>query len=81
MRVNFSLLTDSYDEGASPGNAVRIVLHFIGAVDHLMRYLAVSRSKRQPLAPSAADEVLLFTPQFGCSTGPIQLASVLMGRR
>jgi hypothetical protein len=47
VRVNFSLLTDSYDEGASPWDVVPIVLQFIDAIERLPMYLAVGRSKHQ----------------------------------
>ena len=49
-----------------------IVLQVLDAISRLMRYLAVGGSKRQPLARSAADEVLLFARQFGRSCGWVQ---------
>ena len=60
MRVSFSLLTDSQDDGASPWHVVAIVLEVVGAIDRLMLYVAVGGSKLDPFGRSAADEVLVF---------------------
>ena len=49
MRVSFSLLTDSQDDGASPWDVVAIVLQVVGAMDRLMMYVAEGGSKRHPL--------------------------------
>jgi hypothetical protein len=75
MRVSFSLLTDSQDDGASPGDVVAIVLQVVGAMDRLMMYVAEGGSKRHPLGRSAADEVLIFAPEFSRSLG---LALILL---
>jgi hypothetical protein len=39
MRVSFSLLTDSQNDGASPWDVVAIVLQVVGAMDRLIVYL------------------------------------------
>jgi hypothetical protein len=48
MRVNFSLLRDSDDEGANPWDVVPVVLQFIDAMDRLMMYLAGSHDPARP---------------------------------
>ena len=72
MRVRFSLLIDSQDDGASPWDVVAIVLQVVGAVDRLMMHVAEVGSKRQPLGRSAADEVLVFAPEFSRSSVLVQ---------
>jgi hypothetical protein len=68
MRVSFSLLTDSQDDGASPWQVVAIVFQVVGATDRLMMYVAEGGSKRHPLGVSTADEALVFAPEFSrCS--------------
>ena len=54
MRVNFSLLADSQDNGASPRDVAAIVLQIV-AMDRLMMYVAAGGSKRHTLGRSAAD--------------------------
>ena len=49
MRVSFSLLTDSQDDGANPWDAMC----------RLLMYVAEDGSKRHPLGRSTADEVLV----------------------
>ena len=72
MRVSFSLPIDSQDDGASPWDVVAIVLQVVGAMDRLMMYVAEGGSKRHPLGRSAADEVLVFAPEFSRSRVPVQ---------
>ena len=67
MRVSFSLLTDSQDDGASPWDVAAIVLQVVDAMNRLMVYLAVGGSKRHPLGRSAADEVPVFAPELSRS--------------
>ena len=57
MRVSFSQLTDSQDDGASPWDAG----------DRLIMYLAEAGSKRHPLGRNTADEVLVWVPEFNRS--------------
>ena len=66
MGVSLSLLNDSWDDGASPWDALPVVPQVPDATGRLTRCLAVRESKRKrpPLARSAAHKVLLFTPQF-----------------
>ena len=71
MRVSLSLLTDSQDDGASPWDVVAIVLQVVGA-NRLMMYVAEGGSKRHPLGRSAADEVLVFAPEFSRSRVLVQ---------
>ena len=63
MRVNFSLLADSQDNGASPRDVAAVVLQIV-AMDRLMMYVAAGGSKRHTLGRSAADEVPVFVPEF-----------------
>ena len=76
MRVSPSLLSDSQDDGASPWDALQIVLQVPDATNRLTRYLAVGEGRRAPLAWSAANKMLLFAPQFtplfGRSCGWVQ---------
>jgi len=72
MRVSFSLLTDSLDDGASPWDVVAIVLQVFGAMDRLMMYVAEGGCKRHPFVWSAVDEVLVLTPEFSRSRIPVQ---------
>jgi hypothetical protein len=72
MRVSFSLLTDSQHDGASPWHVVAIVLEVVGAMDRLVMYVAEGGSKRHPLGRSAADEVLVFAPEFSRSRNLVQ---------
>ena len=72
MRVSFSLLTDSQDDGASPWDVVAIVLEVVGATDRLITYLAKGGSKRRPLGRSVADEVLVFAPEFSRARALVQ---------
>ena len=72
MRVSFSLLTDSQDDGASPWDVVAIVLQVVGAMDRLMMYVAEGGSKCHPLSGSAADEVLVLVPEFSRSRVLVQ---------
>lgn len=65
MRVSFSLLTDSLNDGASPWDVVAIVLQVVGAMDRLMMYVVVGWSKRHPVGRSAAVPVL--APEFSRS--------------
>ena len=44
MRVSLSLLNDSTDDGASPWDAVHVVLQVSDATSRLARYLVVSAS-------------------------------------
>ena len=81
MRVSFSLLTDSQDDGASPWDVVAIVLQVVGAMDRLMMYVAEGGSKRHPLGRSAADEVLVFAPEFSRFRVLFRAVLVLMERR
>src|SRR5271165_2168787 len=67
LRVSFSLLTDSQNDGASPWDVVAIVLQVVGAMDRLIMYLAVGGSKVHPPGRSASDEVLVFAPEFSRS--------------
>src|SRR5579859_2294124 len=67
MRVSFSLLTDSQDDGASPWDVVAVVLQVVGAMDRPIMTLAEGGSKRHPLGRSAADEVLVLAPEFSSS--------------
>ena len=60
MRVSFSLLTDSQDDGASPWDVAAIVPQVVGTMDRLMIYVAEGGSKRHPLGRSDFDEVLVF---------------------
>ena len=53
MRVSFSQLTDSQDDGASARDAM----------GRLMMYMAEGGSKRRPLGRSAADEVPVWAPE------------------
>ena len=46
MRVSFSLLTNSQDDGASPWNMTAVVLEVIGAMTRLMMCLGISGRKR-----------------------------------
>ena len=64
MGVSSSLLADSQDDGASPWRVVTVVLQVVGAKDRLMMYLAEGGSKRHPHGRSAADEVLVSSPEF-----------------
>ena len=68
MGVSSSLLTDSQDDGASPWHVVAIVLQVVGAMDRLMMYVTEGGSKRHPLGRSAAEEVLVFAPEFSRSS-------------
>jgi hypothetical protein len=63
MGVSSSLLTDPHDDGASPWHVVAIVLQVVGAMDRLMMYVTEG-GKRHPLGRSAAEEVLVFAPEF-----------------
>ena len=72
MRVRFGLLTDSQDDRASPWDVVAIVLQVVGAMDRLMMYVAEAGSKCHPLGRSAADEVLVFAPEFSRSRVLVQ---------
>src|ERR1700720_2053586 len=72
IRVSFSLLSDSQDDGASPWDVAAIVLQVVSAMDRLMIYVAEGGSKRHPLGRSAADEVLVFAPEFSCSRVLVQ---------
>jgi hypothetical protein len=72
MRVSFSLLTDSQEDGTSPWDAVAIVLHVFGAMDRLMMYVAECWNKRHPLSRSVAEEVLVFAPELGRSRFLVQ---------
>jgi hypothetical protein len=68
MRVSFSLLTDSQDDGASPWQVVAIVFQVVGATDRLMMYVAEGGSKRHPLGGSTAHEALVLATEFSrCS--------------
>ena len=80
MGVSSSLLTDSQDDGASPWRVVAIVLQVVGAMDRLMMYLAEGGSKRHPLGRSAADEVLVFAPEFSFSSVLVQYGISIDGR-
>ena len=46
MRVSFSLLADSQDDGPSPWDAAAIGLQVVGTMDRLVMYWAEGRSKR-----------------------------------
>jgi hypothetical protein len=72
MRVSFSLLTDSLDDGASPWDVVAIVLQVFGATDRLKMGVAEGGCKRHPLVRSPADEVLVFAPEFSPSRFLVQ---------
>src|ERR1700675_4695588 len=72
MRVSLSLLTDSQDDGASPWDVVAIGLQVVGPKDRLIMYVAEGGSKRHPLGRSAADEVLVFAPEFSRSRVLVQ---------
>ena len=72
MGVSSSLLTDSQDDGASPWDVVAIVLQVVGAMDRLIMYVAEGGSKRHPLGLSAAEEILVFAPEFSRSSVPVQ---------
>jgi hypothetical protein len=72
MRVSFSLLTDSQDDGASPWDLAAIVLKGVASMDRLMMYGADGGSKRHPIGRSAADGVLVFAPEFSRSSVPVQ---------
>ena len=67
MRVSFGLLTDSQDGGASPWDVVATVLQVVAAMGRLMMYVAEGGSKCDPLGRSAADKVLVFSPEFSRS--------------
>ena len=71
MRVSFSLLTDSQDDGASVWDMVPIVLQFINAMDRLMMFEAEGGRKRGPLGGST-DEALIFAPEFSRFRVPVQ---------
>jgi len=73
--VSFSLLTHSQDDGASPWDVVPIVLQVVGSMDRLMMYVAEGGSNRHPLGRSAADEVLVFAPEFSRSRVLVQLGT------
>jgi hypothetical protein len=81
MRVSFSLLTDSQDDGASPWQVVAIVLQVVDTMDRLMMYLAEGGSERHQLARSAADEVFVFAPEFSRSRVLFRAVLVLIERR
>ena len=68
MRVSFSLLTDSQDDGASPWQVVAIVFQVVGAMDRLTMYVAEGRSKGHPIGGSTAREALILTPEFSRSS-------------
>jgi len=70
--VSFGLPTDSQDGGASPWDVVAIVLQVVAAMGRLMMYVAEGGSKRHPLGRSAADEVLVFAPEFSRSRVLVQ---------
>jgi len=72
VRVSFGLLTDSQDGGANPWDAVAIGLQVVAAMGRLMMYVAEGGSKRHPLGRSAADEVLVFAPEFSRSRVVVQ---------
>ena len=72
IRVSFSLLSDSQDDGASPWDVAAIVLQVASAMDRLRMYVAEGGSKRHPLGRSAADEVLVFAPEFSRSRVLVQ---------
>jgi len=72
MRVSFSLLTDSLDDGASPWDVVAVVLQVVGALGRLLMYVAEGGSKRHPLGRSAANEVRVFAPEFSRSRVLVQ---------
>src|ERR1700690_962790 len=72
MRVSFSLLADSQDGGASPWDVVAIVREVVGTMDRLMMYVGEGGSKRHPLGWSAADELLVFAPEFSRSRVLVQ---------
>jgi len=72
MRVSFSLLTDSLDDGASPWDVVAVVLQVVGALGRLMMYVAEGGSERHPLGRSAANEVRVFAPEFSRSRVLVQ---------
>ncbi len=72
MRMSFSLLADSYDEGAGPWEVVPVGLQFIDVVGGLTMYLAEGRSKHQPFARHASDDVFLFASEFDRSCGAVQ---------
>ena len=61
------LLTNSYDEGAGPWDVAAVGLEFIEVVDRLTIYLAEGRSKCQPFARHASDELILFAPEVSRS--------------
>ena len=62
MRVRFSLLTDSLDDRTSPRDVSAKVLQVVGAMDRLMMYVT----------EGAADEVLVFAPEFSRSRVLVQ---------
>jgi len=62
MRVRFSLLTDSQDDRTSPRDVSAKVLQVVGAMDRLMMYVT----------EGAADEVLVFAPEFSRSRVLVQ---------
>jgi hypothetical protein len=72
MRVSFSLLTDSQDDGASPWQVVAIVFQVGRAMDRLTMYVAEGGSKRHPIGGSTADETLVFAPEFSRSRVLVQ---------
>ena len=80
MRVSFSLLTDSQDDGASPWDAA-IVLQVVGAMDGLMMDVAEGGSKRHPLRRSAADKVRVLPQNSAVPVSWFSTALVLIDRR
>jgi len=81
VRVSFSLLTDSLDEGASPWDMVPIVLQFIDAMDHLMMYEAEGGSKRRPLGGALPRKYLLLPQNSAVPVSWFSTALVLIDRR
>src|SRR5271157_4174108 len=75
MRVSFSLLTDSQDDGASPWDVVAIVLQVVGTMDRLVMYLAEGGSKRHPLGRSEKGAGLFLSQRRFIGSGKAGLQS------